>query len=274
MTLLLKNLNDLKTIDLKTFFLIKFALILSFASCQEFEAKIFKHLEDSLPYRILLPKNYNPQIAYPLLLVLHGAGERGTDNESQLLHGSYLFQTEKFRTKFPAIVVFPQCPRASYWSSVRRDYTVSLEKKHKFDKSLSKNHQLEIVEAFMDFLAKNYQINESRRYIGGLSMGGMGTFELVSRNPDYFAAAFPICGGANPNWAPMMKKTPLWIFHGEKDDVVWVEHSKRMYMALKEIGATVRLTLYPEVYHNSWHKAFADPNLMQWLFSFQKNKSR
>ena len=101
-------------------------------------------------------------------------------------------------------------------------------------------------------------------------MGGMGTFELVSRNPDFFAAAFPICGGANPNWAPLLSKTPLWLFHGEKDDVVWVKHSKRIFKALKKLGAPVRITLYPNVKHDSWNYAFANPNLMKWLFSNTK----
>ena len=104
-------------------------------------------------------------------------------------------------------------------------------------------------------------------------MGGMGTFELVSRNPDFFAAAFPICGGANPNWAPLLSKTHLWIFHGEKDDVVWVEHSKRMFKALKELYAPVRFTLYPDVKHDSWHNTFTNPDLMKWLFNKTKKYS-
>lgn len=160
--------------------------------------------------------------------MLHGAGERGNDNESQLVHGSYLFQLEQFRAKYPAIVVFPQYPKSSYWANVKRDYEASLENKYTYAKTLPINSQLEMVEDLMGFLKKNYRIDATRRYVGGLSMGAMGTFELVSRNPDYFTAAFPICGGANPNWTPLLQKTPLWIFHGEQDDVVWVEHSKRM----------------------------------------------
>ena len=89
-----------------------------------------------------------------------------------------------------------------------------------YSDSLPENPQLEIVEALMLFLEERYLIDPTRRYVGGLSMGGMGTFELVSRNPDYFATAFPICGGGNTSWAPLLRKTPFWIFHGEKDDVV------------------------------------------------------
>lgn len=234
---------------------------------QSYQSEILVQDKDTLPYRILFPKNFNPNEATPLVVILHGAGERGNDNKAQLFHGAKLFQEDKFRAQHSAIVVFPQCPENSYWASVKRDYTTSLEKKYTYATMPPQYNQLEMVEALMRFLENKYTIDPKRRYVGGLSMGGMGTFELVSRNPDYFAAAFPICGGANPNWATLLSKTPLWIFHGEKDDVVWVEHSKRMYKALKEIKAPVKLTLYPEVKHDSWHNAFADQNLMPWLFS-------
>ena len=95
-----------------------------------------------------------------------------------------------------------------------------------------------------------YKIDPTRRYAGGLSMGGMGTFELVARNPDYFAAAFPICGGGNPKWANLLKSTPFWIFHGEDDGVVSVDFSRKMYEALSVEKASVRLTIYPDVNHN------------------------
>ena len=252
---------------MKNYFYLLFVLGLNLIYGQEYEADIFVHQKDTLPFRVLLPKNFNPQKYYPLVMVLHGSGERGNDNKAQLFHGAKLFQEDKFRAQHSAIVVFPQCPENSYWASVKRDYTTSLEKKYTYATMPPQYNQLEMVEALMRFLENKYTIDPKRRYVGGLSMGGMGTFELVSRNPDYFAAAFPICGGANPNWATLLSKTPLWIFHGEKDDVVWVEHSKRMYKALKEIKAPVKLTLYPEVKHDSWHNAFADPNLMPWLFS-------
>jgi predicted peptidase len=246
--------------------------LLCFPLCfgQEYAAKIFEYQKDTLPYRILMPKDYNPKKAYPLLLVLHGAGERGNDNESQLFHGGSLFQSAEFRSKYPAVVVFPQCPKDSYWANVLRDNRMNLDEKYAYSEIVPENPQLEIVEALIVFLEQQYRIDPSRRYVGGLSMGGMGTFELVSRNPDYFAAAFPICGGGNPKWASLLSKTPLWIFHGEKDDVVSVTYSKQMYEALKKIKAPVKLTLYPEVFHDSWKNAFADSNLMKWLFSNRK----
>ncbi|MBH45833.1 MAG: hypothetical protein CMC93_04360 [Flavobacteriaceae bacterium] len=101
--------------------------------------------------------------------------------------------------------------------------------------------------------------------------GGMGSFELVSRNPDYFASAFPICGGAITAWAKAMSKSLMWIFHGEKDKVVSANYSKEIFTALKEINAAFKLTLHLEVFHYIWHKGFGDLELMQWLFSNQKN---
>jgi len=234
---------------------------------QEFKKELLVHQNDTLPYRILIPKNYNSQKSYPLLIFLHGAGERGSDNKSQLVHGSFLFKSEDFRNNYPAIVVFPQCPDKSSWANVKRNYDMLNGKKFDFFKEISENKQLIMVEKLLDFIEKKYSIDPTRRYVGGLSMGGMGTFELVARNPDYFAAAFPICGGGNPDWSDLLKTTPFWIFHGEDDGVVSVDFSRKMYEALSAEKASVRFTVYPEVNHNSWDNAFAEPDLMHWLFS-------
>ena len=233
---------------------------------QEFKKELLVHQNDTLPYRILIPKNYNSQKSYPLLIFLHGAGERGSDNKSQLVHGSFLFKSEDFRNNYPAIVVFPQCPEKSSWANVKRNYDMLNGKKFDFFKEISENKQLIMVEELLDLIEKKYSIDPTRRYVGGLSMGGMGTFELVARNPDYFAAAFPICGGGNPDWSDLLKTTPFWIFHGEDDGVVSVDFSRKMYEALSAEKASVRFTVYPEVNHNSWDNAFAEPDLMHWLF--------
>ena len=234
---------------------------------QEFKEELLVHQNDTLPYRILIPENYNSQSPFPLLLFLHGAGERGSDNKSQLVHGSFLFKSEDFRNNYPTIVVFPQCPEKSSWANVKRNYDMLNGKKFDFFKEISENKQLIMVEKLLDFIEKKYSIDPTRRYVGGLSIGGMGTFELVARNPDYFAAAFPICGGGNPDWSDLLKTTPFWIFHGEDDGVVSVDFSRKMYEALGKEKASVRLTIYPEVNHNSWDNAFAEPDLMHWLFS-------
>ena len=183
---------------------------------QDYQAKIFEYQKDTLPYRVLLPKNFSPEISYPLLVVLHGSGERGNDNSSQLVHGSYLFQSEEFKTKYPAIVVFPQCPKDSYWANVLRDYAKPLDQIYTYSDSLPDNPQLEIVEALMLFLEERYLIDPTRRYVGGLSMGGMGTFELVSRNPDYYCSSISYLWGWKSQLGSFVAQNSFVDFFTEK----------------------------------------------------------
>lgn len=226
---------------------------------------------DTLPYRILLPKDFSPKKRYPLFIFLHGAGERGSDNTKQLTHGASLFLNDTVRTNFQAIIVFPQCSADSYWSNVQAGYnTISKSRIFTFKADGEPTKAMSLLLKLCNQLDKDYKIDTKRKYVGGLSMGGMGTFELVNRNPKTFAAAFAICGGANTATAPALKQTAWWIFHGLKDDVVNPQFSIDMANALKASGAEVKLTLYPEANHNSWDAAFAEPDLLPWLFSHVK----
>ena len=126
---------------------------------------------------------------------------------------------------------------------------------------------MSLAQGLLDQLIKTYRIKKKQVYIAGLSMGGMGTFEMVRRNPGLFAAAIPICGGANPATTPQLVQTKWWIFHGAKDNVVPVEFSEKMNAALLKEKASVKLTIYPEATHNSWDNAFAEPELLAWLFA-------
>jgi predicted peptidase len=234
---------------------------------QLFTSESFVKNGQTLPYRILYPENFSKKEKYPLLLVLHGAGERGNDNELQLTHGASLFMKDDIRKKFPGIVVFPQCPMDSYWSNVnieeqdeRRTFT--------FRESGEPTKAMSLLSSLIDDLMKHSYIDKQRIYIGGLSMGGMGTFEILSRKPDVFAAAFVICGSGHPKTVKeYATKVPVWIFHGGKDDVVPLSFSKIMVTALKEAGANPRFTMYPDVEHDSWTQVFAEPDLLPWLFS-------
>jgi predicted peptidase len=227
--------------------------------------------KDSLPYRLLLPKDYDETKEYPLLLFLHGAGERGNDNEKQLVHGAKLFLRADVREQFPAIVVFPQCSADGYWSNVKIYNDVEhLDKPFEFQKSGDITPDLQKVMHLMTYLKQTYKLDATRMYVAGLSMGGMGTFELVRRKPNTFAAAIPICGGANTVTAKKLVDTDWWIFHGLKDNVVNPEFSKEMATAIQQAGGTAKLTLYPEANHNSWDSAFAEAELLPWLFSHKK----
>ncbi len=237
---------------------------------QQFEKHQYIKQKDTLPYRLLLPENYNPLQSYPLLVFLHGAGERGNDNEKQLLHGSDLFTSEKFRKSYPAIVVFPQCSENSYWASVKKSHSRKKEKRFKFHKKPPQYSTIELLKAFLVDVNKQFNIDSSRRYIGGLSMGGMGTFELVSQLPDYFASAFSICGGGHPRWSKKLSNTPFWIFHGNKDFVVSHQYSEKMFKKMHRYNSSTKLTIYESVGHNSWDRTFKEPDLFHWLFSFVK----
>lgn len=222
--------------------------------------------EGTLPYRVLLPEKYNARKAYPLILVLHGAGERGSDNTAQLTHGANLFLNEEIRKKHKAIVVFPQCPEESYWSNVKKERT-DMSFSFTFSADGAPTAAMKSLQNLIPELHKSYKIDKKRMYVGGLSMGGMGTMELVRRNPNTFAAAFAICGGAHPETAPVMTKTKWWVFHGDADVVVDYQHSVNMVNALKLAGADVKFTTYEGVNHNSWENAFAEPELLPWLMS-------
>ncbi|MEP2281317.1 prolyl oligopeptidase family serine peptidase [Maribacter sp.] len=232
-----------------------------------FEKKELIVAEDTLRYRILYPENFDAEKTYPLVLFLHGAGERGNDNEKQLIHGSALFLDQNNRTKYPAIVIMPQCTTDDYWAQVevdRSNYPVQLD--FKFEKGPTK--AMGLVIRLLDGFQKESFVNKNQIYAMGLSMGGMGTYELLARNPDRFAAAIAICGAGDAKYASnYAKKIPVWAFHGAKDNVIDPSSSMEMITALLNEGAFPRLTLYDFANHNSWDPAFAEPGLLSWLFS-------
>jgi predicted peptidase len=236
-----------------------------------YQKHVFIQGTDSLPYRLLLPLNYDAKKNYPLILFLHGAGERGNDNEKQLLHGGDLFLKDSIRKNYPAIVVFPQCAANDFWSNIIvHDDSVAQKKIFEFPANLPPKTDLRLVILLLSDLEKNYKVDTKRIYVGGLSMGGMGTYELVRNMPGKFVAAFAICGGADPITAKQISKPSWWIFHGLKDNVVDPQLSKNMAAALKDAGADVKITLYPEDGHDSWDDAFKEPQFFSWMFSHHK----
>ena len=257
---------------------ILFFLICIFSFCgqaqnkEEFERAQFVKSGDTLKYRILYPENFSKEKEYPVVLFLHGAGERGSDNEAQLVHGSELFLKEENRKDFPAVIIFPQVPKDDYWANVRVERD-SFPLKFHFQQEGIPTTSLRLAMQLMDSIKKVDYIDSDRLYVGGLSMGGMGTFEILSRKPEMFAAAFAIAGGADPE---ITEKYPegfnIWIFHGEKDNVVPAAFSKTMAREINSNGGNAKLSLYPNAGHNSWDLAFSEPYLLPWLFSKTKKK--
>lgn len=237
-----------------------------------YEKHVFHHNDFVLPYRLMLPANFDPGKTYPLIVFLHGAGERGNDNEKQLVHGSSFFSTVANRADFPAIVLFPQCPENMYWASVDFIFDLNGKRSFSFQPQRDPTQALLATIHLIDSVINLPFADKDRVYLGGLSMGGMGTFELLYRIPDRFAAAFPVCGGGDPNTvAAWAKKVPVWIFHGAIDAVVPVELSINMFEAARKTGAQPGLTVYPDVNHNAWDYVFREKDLLPWLFSKRRN---
>jgi len=212
----------------------------------------------TLRYRMMLPPGYNPRKKYPLVLLLHGAGERGDDNAAQLFHGAEQFAA--VRDQHPAFVVVPQCPASQQWVAVSWGAAAHSQPS---EPSEPMRLTLELLQS----LRKEFSIDARRLYITGLSMGGYGAWDAIARHPDLFAAAVPICGGGDEAAAPAIAKLPIWAFHGLADDAVPVERSRSMIAAIKKAGGAPKYTEYPGVGHNSWTPAYQDGEMMKWLFS-------
>jgi predicted peptidase len=260
---------------MKPVFAFLLMLLAHIATAQDFslfEKKEFTYENHVLPYRILFPKNYDRTKKYPVILFLHGSGERGKDNEKQLVHGAKLFLKEDVQREFPAIVIFPQCPEESYWSSVNVDRTVT-PYKMSFDYKTQITWPLAATYELLKWIVKEEAVAKNQIYVGGLSMGGMGSFELVYRFPTVFAAAVPICGGGDDVlYDERVKKTAFRIFHGGADPVVLVEQSEKMVTKLKSLKAKVLYKEYPGVGHDSWNNAFAEPDFIGWMFLHKRKK--
>ena len=236
-----------------------FLSVLTFAQgglSTDFEKLVYKRDGNSLPYRLLKPEQPEPGKKYPLIVFLHGAGERGTDNEVHIDHVTGLFLNPHNRKKFPCYVLAPQCPKNVMWASHDREGNMKS----------SPSAIMQLVIGLMDKTEKAFPIDPSRIYITGLSMGGYGTWELIARFPDRFAAAVPVCGGGDPATAARISHVPVWAFHGSHDTTVRPANSRKMIRALQAAGAKPGYTEYPDVGHDSWVYAYREPYLLPWMF--------
>lgn len=235
-----------------------------------YEYKSFVVNNDTLQYRIMYPEGFERSKKYPLILFLHGAGERGSDNRKQLTHGATFFASAENRKNFPAFVIFPQCPENSYWANVKITTNADGNRNFAFNPAGKPTTPMRLTMQLLKDILKNPGIDKTRVYVGGLSMGGMGTFELLFRKPKIFAAAFPICGGGNPEMINRKAvATKIWAFHGSEDEIVATDYSVKMIEAYRKAGMDAKLTIYAGVGHNSWENVFAEPELLSWLFQNQ-----
>lgn len=219
-----------------------------------------------LKYRLLKPADYDDAKSYPLVLFLHGAGERGDDNRKQLVHGMADFASDDRMQKHPAFVVAPQCPTDARWVEV--DWSAD---SHEMPPLPSKP-----MAATLDLLRElqnEFSIDADRIYITGLSMGGYGVWDAIQRRPVTFAAALPICGGGDPALAKSINHIPIWCFHGADDTVVKPERSRQMIKAIEQSQPTVepKYTEYDGVGHNSWTATYKNREVLDWLFTQKRS---
>jgi predicted peptidase len=220
-------------------------------------------------YQVYVPEDWTPREKWPVILFLHGSGERGNDGLQQTdvgIGGAI----RSNRSEVRAIVVMPQCPKKLWWIMPPMD---------------------EVAMTALEMAAKEFHGDPQRTYLTGMSMGGFGTWHLAAKYPGRFAALVVVCGGIHPRAAVLkafpelakftspdspksyseaaarIGKTPVWIFHGAKDNIVPVAESQGMYEAMKQIGAEAHYTEYPNLGHDAWDKAYDEPKLFPWLFS-------
>ncbi len=208
------------------------------------DEKITFQIPITMHYLIYLPKDYDGKKPMPLLLFLHGAGERGDDIELVKKHGPPKLIAQG--KDFPFIVVSPQCPKGRFWDARSLD-------------------------TLLDHVEQTYAVDSSRIYVTGLSMGGFGTWALAAYAPERFAAIAPICGGGEKFWVRKLTHLPIWAFHGEKDSVVPPHRTTELVEQLKKLGGNVKLTLYPGAGHDSWTATYDNPELYEWFLK-QRNE--
>jgi predicted peptidase len=221
----------------------------------------------ALNYRIHTPAKLDPQLRYPLVIFFHGAGERGSDNAKQLVHGVRDILRYAARTDNPTIIIAPQCPRGSQWVDTPwSDPAHSMPEKP----SLPMRLAIELLEKTI----REKPVDAKRVYVSGLSMGGFGTWDLMQRRPMLFAAAIPVCGGGDPHYARSLAAMPIWVFHGSKDTVVKPMRSRDMIAALKQAGGEPRYTEYKGVGHNAWTETYSNEKVLKWMFEQKREEKQ
>jgi len=198
----------------------------------------------AVKYLLYVPKEYERgEKCWPLMLFLHGAGERGDNLGLVKKHGPPKIAEQ--RDDFPFVLLSPQCPDGHWWRT-------------------------DVLNVLLDEIVAEYRIDEDRVYVTGLSMGGYGTWALAIEYPNRFAAIAPVCGGGIPLLTRRIAHLPVWVFHGAKDTTVPLEESQRMVDALKRFGGNVKFTVYPEAKHDSWTQAYGNPELYEWFLRHQR----
>lgn len=251
----------------KTVIIVLFSFVLVTLGCRplkevSIQDKFQSETRFELPYRIYYPKKDKTK-KLPVIIFLHGAGERGQENSKQLVHVVPYLSSDSILKKYPSIILAPQCAEEDYWSPVKR-FEWTFDEKGEIKPSMHKLIKL------IEVLRNDPRVDTNRIYLIGLSMGSFGTYDLIQRKPDWFAGAVPICGGGDTTKIVQYSKVPLWIFHGTKDDVVPPDQSRRIVERLRRMGVQPRYTEFQEGNHGIWENSIRYPGLLDWLFQQKK----
>jgi predicted peptidase len=232
------------------------------ADTNEFLARIQTNAAGhTLLYRLLLPKHYDPAQTYPVILYLHGAAGRGDDNAKPLDWGPLLFLESAVRDKYDFFLVVPQCPRSEGWMEAALGNPAGVKESETLRQAL---------DLVAGVLPKEFRIDPKRRYLTGVSMGGHAVWTTLVRRPGFFAAAVPVCSGGDSNIVTRAAvKCPVWAFHSDDDHLVPVQMARDLVKAWRNQGGVAKYTEYTGLKHSSWKKAYAEPELFEWLFRQQ-----
>jgi predicted peptidase len=223
----------------------------------------------TIRYLLFAPKDYKADgEKWPLLLFLHGLGECSNDDLDLVkIHGPA--KIVEGRPDFPFILVTPRCPPPPGIDPKNPMKLRSPDVRPIVRDAWKADELIQLI----DYAIKSLNVDPDRVYVTGLSMGGYGTWRLAAKYPDRFAAAIPICGGGDPaTMTAGLSKVPIWAFHGAKDPTVPLTESRRMVYHLRQAGSEIRLTVYPDVAHNSWEETYNNPEVYEWLLAHRRNK--
>jgi predicted peptidase len=225
-----------------------------------------EYTDEVFKYRLLKPASLEKGKQYPVVLFLHGAGERGDDNQLQLLYLPEQMSQPEFRERYPCFLIAPQCREGKLWVEVPWSDPESTPMQEPGD-------QMRVVIGILNHVLEAYPADKDRVYLTGLSMGGYGSWDLAARHPELFAAVVPICGGGDERAADRLVDVPIWAVHGDMDTAVPVVRSRTMIEAIKKAGGHPRYSELKGVGHNSWTPAYSDPDgVLPWMFQQSRKK--
>jgi predicted peptidase len=226
-------------------------------------------MKKDLGFRLYIPEGYNTSEKYPLILYLHSGGANGDDNKSQIGPIAGKLISPIFQNISKSFVMIPQCPKGEQW--VNTNFKKKPFKNYDQD-SIPESHSMKMIVKALADLQKKYSIDNKRLYITGYSMGGSGTWDMITRYPDIFAAAVPVTGVSDPSRAKDISHISVWAFHGVEDEISSVDNTRNMIRELKNNGSLCRYTEYPNIGHDLWSTVYSDAEMVKWLFSQQKKE--